>query len=185
MWLHREGICSDGYWTSRLRSRKTAAANAETLLLTFFSLVQETLEQWAIVFQICTAFYAVTGVVFFLFASADEQPWNRPKSSRANLVSTDSNLSAISNDPAAVNQSPNGMDNSGYADEKRVKDGEKSSSFYWWLSFFCLFIFRLIYSVLFFKLFLIIWWECTPILYAIFLRFFPYPSSNTTFPWLN
>ncbi|CAG0899920.1 unnamed protein product, partial [Cyprideis torosa] len=36
------------------------------------------LDRWAIVFQLCTVLYWVTGVVFLIFASGKEQPWNKP-----------------------------------------------------------------------------------------------------------
>ena len=41
--------------------------------------LQDSVENWAPVFYISAAIFAVTGMVYVLFATAQEQPWGRSK----------------------------------------------------------------------------------------------------------
>ena len=59
--------------------------------------LQNTIEQWRIVFWICSGFYLLSFVTFLLMASGEEQPWAKNVVSQPVADGNDRNTAQISN----------------------------------------------------------------------------------------
>lgn len=55
----------------------------------FFSNFQQTVESWRMVFTISSIFLLVSGFIFMLFGTSEEQSWNNSKSSDDLTIKTD------------------------------------------------------------------------------------------------